>query len=45
MKASIDLTAILLAGAVVAVTACSGDKPAAQKAAPVEEVPTPLPRS
>jgi len=45
MKARIDLTAILLAGAVVAVTACSGDKPAAQKAAPVEEVPTPLPRS
>src|SRR6476659_5049015 len=45
MKASIDLTAVLLVGAVVAVTACNGDKPAAQKAPPVEEVPTPLPPS
>ncbi len=45
MKARIDLTAVLLVGAVVAVTACGGDKPAAQKAAPIEEVATPLPPS
>ena len=38
MKARIELIAVLLVGAVVAVTACGGDKPAAQKAEPVEEV-------
>ena len=45
MKAKIDLTTVLLVGAVVAVTACGGDKRAAQKAEPIEEVATPLPPS
>ena len=45
MKAKIDLTAVLLVGAVVAVTACGGDKPTAKKAEPIEEVATPLPPS
>ncbi|HEY7027662.1 MAG TPA: transporter substrate-binding domain-containing protein [Gemmatimonadales bacterium] len=43
MKAKIDLTAVLLVG-VVAVTACSGDKPAAEKP-PIADVPIPLPPS
>ena len=36
---------VLLVGAVVAVTACGGDKPTAKKAEPIEEVATPLPPS
>jgi len=43
MKAKIDLTAVLLVG-MVAVTACSGDKPAAEKP-PIGDVPIPLPPS
>ncbi len=36
---------VLLVGAVVALTACGGDKPPAQQAAPIEEAVAPLPRS
>ena len=35
----------LLVGAMVAFTACGGDKPGAQQAAPIEQVETPLPPS
>ncbi len=39
------LVAVLLVGAVVALTACGGDKPPAQQAPPVEEAEAPLPPS
>ena len=39
------LAALLLASAVVALTSCRGDKPAAEQAAPVEETEAPLPPS
>ena len=45
MRARIELAAVLLVGAVVALTACGGDKPEAQQAAPIEEVEAPLPPS
>ncbi len=45
MKARIRRAVILLAGAVVALTACGDDKPAAQKAEPIEEAEAPLPPS
>jgi len=46
MRARIDLAAALLAGVVVALTACGGDKPAAQpQAEPSEEAEAPLPPS
>jgi membrane-bound lytic murein transglycosylase MltF len=44
MRARIELAAVLLVGAVVAVTACGDGKPAAQKAA-IEEAEAPLPPS
>ena len=37
MRTRIELAAVLLAGAVVAVTACGEDKPAAQKPQPIEQ--------
>jgi membrane-bound lytic murein transglycosylase MltF len=44
MRARIELAAVLLVGAVVALTACGHDKPAAQQA-PIEEAEAPLPPS
>ena len=41
----IERAAGLLLGAVVALTACGGDKPPAQQAAPIEEAVPPLPPS
>jgi membrane-bound lytic murein transglycosylase MltF len=45
MRAKSEVTAVLLVGAVVALTACGGDKPPAQKAEAIEEVEAPLPPS
>jgi membrane-bound lytic murein transglycosylase MltF len=45
MRARLELAPLLLAGAVAALSACSGDRPAEQKSAPVEEAEPPLPPS
>jgi membrane-bound lytic murein transglycosylase MltF len=43
MRPRIELAAVLLVGAVVALTACGGDKPAAEKTVLVEEAEVALP--
>ena len=43
MRTRIELAAVLLVGAVVALTACSDDRQAGQKSEPIEQAEAPLP--
>jgi len=45
MRPRLDLTSVVLVGAVVAAAACGGDKPPTEKAEPIEAATTPLPPS